>query len=132
MSEGDGLATVAAMTDALSARADLFLLEPGFEDPAFPGAVYFDRYSALLEGVLRSYPRLEEVIVVHRVGFERTRGLTLAVREGEAPGRNAVVFRRDDRPTDGYGLTVTDRGATVTAGGFGGLLYGAVSLPRRP
>lgn len=59
---------------------------------------------------------------------QRTRGLTLAVREGEAPGRNAVVFRRDDRPTDAYGLTVTDQGATVTAGGFGGLLYGAVSL----
>ncbi|WP_271164053.1 DUF3088 family protein [Brevundimonas intermedia] len=67
------------MTDALSARADLFLLEPGFEDPAFPGAVYFDRYSALLEGVLRSYPRLEEVIVVHRVGFERPRRTVAAL-----------------------------------------------------
>ncbi|WP_376752047.1 DUF3088 family protein, partial [Brevundimonas nasdae] len=48
------------MTDAIPQRADLFLLTPGFEDPAFPGAVYFDRYSALLEGVLQSYPHLEE------------------------------------------------------------------------
>lgn len=61
------------MTDASTARADLFLLEPGFEDPAFPGTIYFDRYSALLEGVLRSYPHLETRIVVHRVGFERPR-----------------------------------------------------------
>ena len=55
------------MKDASPARADLFLLKPGFEDPAFPGAVYFDRYSALLEGVLRSYPHLEATIAVHRV-----------------------------------------------------------------
>lgn len=63
------------MTDAHPSRADLILLEPGFDDPAFPGTVYFDRYSALLEGVLRSYPHLEKQISVHRVAFERPRRL---------------------------------------------------------
>nr|WP_316630020.1 DUF3088 family protein [uncultured Brevundimonas sp.] len=67
------------MTDASAAHADLFLLKPGFEDPAFPGAVYFDRYSALLEGVLRSYPHLEATIAVHRVGFERPRRAVAAL-----------------------------------------------------
>lgn len=57
------------MTDAHPPRADLILLEPGFDDPAFPGTVYFDRYSALLEGVLRSYPHLEKRISVHRVAM---------------------------------------------------------------
>lgn len=63
---------------------------------------------------------------------QRTRGLTLAVREGkrnvDGAGRNAVVFQRGDKAADAYALTVTDQGATVMAGGFGGLLYGAVSL----
>jgi hexosaminidase len=64
--------------------------------------------------------------------MQRTRGLALAVREGErnvdGAGRNAVVFQRGDKAADAYALTVTNQGVTVTAGGFGGLLYGAVSL----
>lgn len=71
------------MTDAPRAHADLFLLEPGFEDPAFPGSVYFDRYSALLEGVLHSFPHLQTLIAVHRVGFERPRRAVAALA-GEA------------------------------------------------
>ena len=70
------------MNDAIPLRADLFLLKPGFDDPAFPGTIYFDRYSALLEGVLRSYPHLEESITVHRIGFERPR-VAVAALAGE-------------------------------------------------
>jgi len=59
--------------------------------------------------------------------MQRSRGLTLAVREG-AVGRGVVAFRRGDQAKDAYELAVTDQGATITAGGFGGLLYGGVSL----
>lgn len=55
------------------ARADLFLLKAGFEDPAFPGSVFFDRYSTLLEGVLSAFPRLKSRVAIHRVDFERPR-----------------------------------------------------------
>lgn len=66
-----------------AARADLFLLKPGFEDPAFPGQAFFDRYSALLEGVLQSFPVLCERLAVHRVEFERPRR-SVAALAGEA------------------------------------------------
>lgn len=59
--------------------------------------------------------------------LRRTRGLDLAVREGAPTGR-AVVFRRGDQEGDAYALNVTDQGATITAGDFGGLLYGGISL----
>ena len=60
--------------------------------------------------------------------MQRTRGLTLTVREGEAAS-GAVVFRREaGAASDGYRLDVTPQGAVITASDFGGLLYGAVSL----
>lgn len=62
---------------------DLFLLKPGFADPAFPDAVFFDRYSALLEGVFHAFPALSDRIAVHRVDFERPRR-AVAELAGEA------------------------------------------------
>ncbi|MGA0545057.1 family 20 glycosylhydrolase [Brevundimonas sp. VNH65] len=57
-----------------------------------------------------------------------TWGLTLTATEG-APRSGAVVLRRGSgHPTDGYALDVTADGATITAGDFGGLLYGGVTL----
>lgn len=60
--------------------------------------------------------------------MQRTRGLTLTVREGRAtPG--AVVFRREiEAAEDAYRLDVSPRGVVITASDFGGLLYGAISL----
>ena len=59
--------------------------------------------------------------------MKRTRGLDLAVREGVA-GAGVIALRRADKAQDAYGLSVTDQGATITAGGFGGFLYGGISL----
>ena len=60
--------------------------------------------------------------------MQRTRGLNLTVREGEAaPG--AVVFRRaPETAADAYRLDVNPRGAVITASDFGGMLYGSISL----
>ncbi|MFC5372363.1 family 20 glycosylhydrolase [Brevundimonas faecalis] len=61
--------------------------------------------------------------------MRRTRGLNLTVREGDAPVRGAVVFRRSQGGrADAYRLDVTENGATIVAGDFGGLLYGGISL----
>ena len=36
----------------------LFLLRPGFEDPAYPGRRFYCWHCALMEGVLASFPEL--------------------------------------------------------------------------
>lgn len=57
----------------------------------------------------------------------RTRGLTLTVREGEARPGDVTLARSQDGE-DAYGLVVTPEGARITAGSYGGFLYGGVSL----
>ena len=39
-------------------RDRLFLLQPGFEDPAYPGRCFYCWHCALIEGVLASFPLL--------------------------------------------------------------------------
>ena len=59
--------------------------------------------------------------------LQRTRGLTLSVGEGRGQAGD-VVLQRGAQAHDGYGLSITDRGAVITAGDFGGFLYGGISL----
>lgn len=48
-------------------RDRLYLLRPGFEDPAYPGQVFYCWHCALMEGVLASFPWLFEHIEVVRI-----------------------------------------------------------------
>lgn len=59
--------------------------------------------------------------------MKRTRGLDLAVRE-DASGAGVIALQRADKAEDAYDLSVTDQGAIITAGDFGGFLYGGISL----
>jgi len=59
--------------------------------------------------------------------LRRTRGLDLAVRPG-AVGGDAITFRRGPQTGDAYALAVAPDGVVVEAGGFGGFLYGAISV----
>ena len=59
--------------------------------------------------------------------MKRTRDLDLVVRE-DASGAGAIALRRADKAEDAYDLSVTDQGAIITAGDFGGFLYGGISL----
>lgn len=54
-------------------RDRLFLLKPGFEDPAFPGRRFYCWHCALLEGVLASFPQLARAIAVERIAWPRPR-----------------------------------------------------------
>ncbi|MER8692043.1 DUF3088 domain-containing protein [Mesorhizobium opportunistum] len=71
------------MPSANSARPALFLLAPDFEDAKFPGQRFFCRHSALVEGVLTSFPRLVDAIDVRRIAFPRPRADVVAL-VGEA------------------------------------------------
>ena len=54
-------------------RDRLFLLTPGFADPAFPGKRFYCWHCALLEGVLASFPQLAAAIDVERIAWPRPR-----------------------------------------------------------
>jgi hypothetical protein len=51
----------------------LFLLEPNFIDPAFPGRVFYCWECALVEGVLFSIPALLDRVEVRRVRWPKPR-----------------------------------------------------------
>lgn len=51
----------------------LYLLTPGFEDPAYPGDVFYCWHCALMEGVLTSFPDLAERLDVRRIAWPRPR-----------------------------------------------------------
>jgi hypothetical protein len=60
-------------------RDRLFLLRPGFEDPAFPGRRFYCWHCALIEGVLASFPALAEKLDVERIAWPRPRKAVIAL-----------------------------------------------------
>ncbi|MEH6807674.1 MAG: DUF3088 domain-containing protein [Hyphomonas oceanitis] len=57
----------------MSRKDQLFLLQPGFSDPAYPGDVFYCWHCALMEGLLASFPELAALIDVHRIAWPRPR-----------------------------------------------------------
>lgn len=51
----------------------LYLLKPGFEDPAYPGKAFYCWHCALMEGVLASFPDLAMKLDVRRVAWPKPR-----------------------------------------------------------
>jgi hypothetical protein len=60
-------------------RDRLFLLRPGFEDPAYPSRAFYCWHCALVEGVLASFPDLASRIDVERIGWVRPRQAVIAL-----------------------------------------------------
>lgn len=60
-------------------RDKLFLLRPGFEDPAFPGQLFYCWHCALMEGVLASFPELARRLDVERIAWPRPRDAVIAL-----------------------------------------------------
>lgn len=60
-------------------RDKLFILKPGFEDPAYPGQIFYCWHCALMEGVLASFPELAARLDVERVGWPRPRHQVIAL-----------------------------------------------------
>lgn len=59
-------------------RDRLFLLRPGFEDPAYPARRFYCWHCALIEGVLASFPQLASHLDVERVEWPRPRHRVIA------------------------------------------------------
>ncbi len=51
----------------------LYLLKPGFEDPAYPEKTFYCWHCALMEGVLTSFPDLGKDLQVKRIAWPRPR-----------------------------------------------------------
>ncbi len=71
------------MTANDTQKPQLFLLSPDFVDAAYPEQRFFCRHSALVEGVIASFPVLEGQLDIRRVAFKRPRAELIAV-VGEA------------------------------------------------
>ena len=66
-----------------TAKATLYLLEPSFEDSAYPGQRFLCRHGTLVEGVLNNFPDVRDQIEIERVAFPRPRKVVIdAVGEG--------------------------------------------------
>lgn len=78
-------------------RDTLFLLQPDFTDPAYPGQRFYCWHCALLEGVLASFPRHVSELDVVRVGWPRPRQAVIDVL-GEAHQSLPVLILADDAP----------------------------------
>jgi hypothetical protein len=101
-------------------RDQLFLLKPGFEDPAYPGQRFYCWHCALLEGVLASFPELNARIDVHRIAWPRPRREVVALI-GEVNQSLPVLVLARDAPDDfaavrsGPERFITDKDAILSA-----------------
>jgi Protein of unknown function (DUF3088) len=77
-------------------RDQLFLLNQGFEDPAYPGQRFYCWHCALIDGVLAAFPDLARRIDVHRVAWPRPRREVVALVGEENQSLPLLVLA--DRP----------------------------------
>jgi hypothetical protein len=82
-----------------SKRDKLFLLRPGFADPAYPGQTFYCWHCALMEGVLASFPDLAVRLDVERIAFPRPRQPVVAL-VGEAHQSVPLLVLADDAPPE--------------------------------
>ncbi|HYC98864.1 DUF3088 domain-containing protein [Brevundimonas sp.] len=54
-------------------RDKLFILKPGFADPAFPGQVFYCWHCVLMEGLIASFPAALGSVDVERIEWPRPR-----------------------------------------------------------
>ncbi|TIO67749.1 MAG: DUF3088 domain-containing protein [Mesorhizobium sp.] len=91
------------LTSANSDKAVLFLLTPDFEDAKFPGRRFFCRHSALVEGVLVSFPSLLDAIDVRRIAFPRPRAEVIELVGDANQALPVLVLRAGEGSTHASG-----------------------------
>jgi len=73
-------------------RDRLFLLRPGFEDPAYPRQIFYCWHCALLEGVLTSFPALADRLDVERIAWPKPRQAVIALVGAEKQSLPLLVL----------------------------------------
>lgn len=78
----------------------LFLVKPGFTDPAYPGVQFYCWHCALLEGVLATFPECAAKLDVRRVDWPRPRHEVIELA-GEANQSLPLLVLADQTGSDG-------------------------------
>src|SRR3954462_8422285 len=83
------------------ARDKLFLLKPGFHDPAYPDKIFYCWHCALIEGVLASFPELAARLDVPRIDWVRPRAAIVTVLGFENQTLPVLLLADDGVTTPG-------------------------------
>lgn len=75
----------------------LFLLKPGFEDPAYPDQLFYCWHCALIEGVLASFPELGNKLEIERVDWQRPRKSVIALAGEDNQNLPLLILKDGDR-----------------------------------
>lgn len=75
----------------------LFLLKPGFEDPAYPDQLFYCWHCALIEGVLASFPELGNRLEIERVDWQRPRKSVIALAGEDNQNLPLLILKDGDR-----------------------------------
>lgn len=78
-------------------RDRLFILKPGFMDPAFPGQVFYCWHCVLIEGLLASFPAALASLDVERIDWPRPRQAVIGVIGPDHQSLPVLVLA-DDAP----------------------------------
>ncbi|WP_246116805.1 DUF3088 domain-containing protein [Denitrobaculum tricleocarpae] len=81
----------------------LFLVKPGFQDPAFPGKDFYCWHCALIEGVLTSFPERAANLTVKRVAWPRPRSEVIDLVGEEHQSLPLLVLSEGSQSPDGTG-----------------------------
>ncbi|MCA8093744.1 DUF3088 domain-containing protein [Burkholderia anthina] len=84
-------------------RDVLFLLEPGFSDPKYPGERFVCPHGLSIEGLLASDPARAGRVDVRRVGFERPRHAVIDALDDAHQGLPVLVLGSDQPAPDDAG-----------------------------
>ncbi|MFT4191079.1 MAG: DUF3088 domain-containing protein [Comamonas sp.] len=76
----------------------LLLLEPGFEDPAFPGERFICPDCNPIEGLLASDPGRAERLLVKRLPFPRPRQAVIEALDDQHQGLPVLIFGDEQPP----------------------------------
>ncbi len=82
----------------------LFLLKPGFEDPAYPGQRFYCWHCALIEGGLASFPDLAAHLDVERIAWPRPRRQVIELVGEENQSLPLLVLKEGDRSPSQTGI----------------------------
>ncbi|MCL7998973.1 DUF3088 domain-containing protein [Brucella sp. 21LCYQ03] len=74
----------------------LFLLKPGFEDPAYPGKKFYCWHCTLMEGVLASFPELAKQLDVKGIAWPRPRHRVIALVGEENQSLPLLILANGD------------------------------------
>gem|GEM_PF-185950 len=75
----------------------LFLLKPGFEDPAYPDQLFYCWHCALIEGVLASFPALGDRLDIEHVDWQRPRKAVIELAGEDNQNLPLLILKNGDR-----------------------------------